>query len=167
MGEDRLPFDDGSVDLVFTYHTLEHVPDLLHALEEIARVLKPGGLLLVGVPYVTSTEFHLVNPYHLHNFNEHFFRFFDDLQGSAAEDDRIQLSQTWIRYHYMGLFKLLPGPLKRWCRRHLFNVVNRIDLAVVKGRGATAPDQEAVAQLFERCFRSRVPYDGVSPRSSV
>lgn len=77
LGKDRLPFDDNSVDLIVSYHTLEHVSDYLFALSEIHRVLKHGGRFLVGLPYVTLTEYHLVNPYHLHNFNEYSFDFFD------------------------------------------------------------------------------------------
>ena len=76
FGTDRLPFEDSSVDCVFSHHTLEHVPDYLHILGEIHRILRHGGRLLVGLPYVTSTKYHLVNPYHLHNFNEFSFDFF-------------------------------------------------------------------------------------------
>ncbi len=47
-----LPFADGSVDVIFTSHTLEHIPpqSLMFVLEEFARVLRPGGLLRIGVP---------------------------------------------------------------------------------------------------------------------
>ena len=44
LGIDKLPFEDDSVDFIFSYHTLEHVPDYLFALSEIHRVLKHGGL---------------------------------------------------------------------------------------------------------------------------
>ena len=76
---ERLPFDDNSVDLVFTYHLLEHLSDYLFALGEIHRVIKHGGQLLIGVPYVTSTEFNLVNPYHKQHFNEYSFDFFGSI----------------------------------------------------------------------------------------
>lgn len=41
-----LPFADGSVDLVTTGYGLRNVPVLEDALDEIARVLRPGGRLL-------------------------------------------------------------------------------------------------------------------------
>ncbi len=47
---EKLPIRTCSVDAVVTLDTIEHVPDDLAALEEIARVLKPGGLLLMNVP---------------------------------------------------------------------------------------------------------------------
>ncbi|MDQ3387656.1 MAG: methyltransferase domain-containing protein, partial [Actinomycetota bacterium] len=56
LGRDQLPFEDNSVDLIFSYHTLEHVPNYLFALSEIHRVLKNGGAFLVGLPYITLTE---------------------------------------------------------------------------------------------------------------
>jgi SAM-dependent methyltransferase len=47
---DRLPFPDAAFDLVALLDTVEHIPDELGVFEECARVLKPGGVLLVTVP---------------------------------------------------------------------------------------------------------------------
>jgi ubiquinone/menaquinone biosynthesis C-methylase UbiE len=44
---DRLPFVDATFDIVAAYSVLHHVPDYLLAVREMARVLKPGGLLYV------------------------------------------------------------------------------------------------------------------------
>jgi len=45
-----LDFDDGSFDLVFSYHVLEHVPEYQKAIAEIYRVLAAGGTACVGTP---------------------------------------------------------------------------------------------------------------------
>src|SRR3954465_10986578 len=42
---ERLPFDDGSFDLVFGHAVLHHIPDLDRAFGEFRRVLRPGGMI--------------------------------------------------------------------------------------------------------------------------
>ncbi len=46
----ELPFPDNTFDLVALLDTVEHIPDELGVLYECARVLKPGGKLIVTVP---------------------------------------------------------------------------------------------------------------------
>ncbi len=43
----RLPLADASMECVFSFNTLEHVPEVDLAFGEIDRVLKPGGLLVL------------------------------------------------------------------------------------------------------------------------
>lgn len=38
-----LPFESGRFDLVYSFKVLAHVPNIKKALEEMARILKPGG----------------------------------------------------------------------------------------------------------------------------
>ncbi len=51
-----LPFASSSVDVIVAEHLLEHVPDLVRLMEEIYRVLVPGGVLRVEVPYFTHPD---------------------------------------------------------------------------------------------------------------
>jgi ubiquinone/menaquinone biosynthesis C-methylase UbiE len=44
----ELPWSDNSFDLVFTIEVLQHVIDLDRAFNEINRVLKSGGILIIG-----------------------------------------------------------------------------------------------------------------------
>lgn len=45
---ERLPFQNGSFDLVISYLTLIDIPAVQAAIEEMARVMKPGGALLIA-----------------------------------------------------------------------------------------------------------------------
>ena len=45
-----IPFPDGTFDRVICSEVLEHIPDDLGAMRELARVLRPGGTMAITVP---------------------------------------------------------------------------------------------------------------------
>jgi SAM-dependent methyltransferase len=45
-------FADGAFDIVHSCHTIEHLDDPFAALKDHARVLRPGGLLVIDVPNI-------------------------------------------------------------------------------------------------------------------
>ncbi|HRJ07174.1 MAG TPA: class I SAM-dependent methyltransferase [Prosthecobacter sp.] len=60
-----MPFDDGCYDIVLNTQVLEHVKDPGRVCKELARVLKPGGLLFLTTPQSSP----------LHNLPWNFFNF--------------------------------------------------------------------------------------------
>ncbi len=50
MPDGRIPYPDSTFDVVISNQVFEHVPDLDAVLDEIRRVLKPGGILLFLFP---------------------------------------------------------------------------------------------------------------------
>lgn len=46
----ELPFDDRTFDIVFSSEVIEHTPDPLQAAQELYRVLRPGGHLVLSTP---------------------------------------------------------------------------------------------------------------------
>ena len=48
--QERIDFPDGYFDRVLAIHVLEHLPNLPKALDEVRRVLRPGGLFSVVIP---------------------------------------------------------------------------------------------------------------------
>ena len=46
----NLPFGDNSYDLILCNHVLEHIPDDTKAMQELYRVMKPGGMGIFQIP---------------------------------------------------------------------------------------------------------------------
>jgi SAM-dependent methyltransferase len=62
----RLPFPDGTFDRIIASEVMEHIPDDSAALDELVRVLRPGGTIAITVPswlpeqicWLLSDEYH-------------------------------------------------------------------------------------------------------------
>ena len=74
-GVDLRELPDGAVDMVCAYSVLHHIPDYLAAIDEIARVLAPGGIAYLD---------HEAN----HNFWDKQSCFWELLRATAAADVR-------------------------------------------------------------------------------
>ena len=46
----NLPFNDNDYDVILCNHVLEHIPDDTKAMQELFRVLKPGGMAILQIP---------------------------------------------------------------------------------------------------------------------
>lgn len=70
----RLPFPPATFDTVVSLETLEHLDSPERAIDAFARVLKPGGVLLLSVPTPlfedACTETYGPNPHHLSRLGE-------------------------------------------------------------------------------------------------
>jgi ubiquinone/menaquinone biosynthesis C-methylase UbiE len=96
-----IPFEDNSFDAVIANHMLYHVPDRPKAIEELKRVLKPGGRLIattVGENHMREmmdwcARVHVgniwqsfANPFTLENGTEQLEPFFPNVVLSRYED---------------------------------------------------------------------------------
>jgi ArsR family transcriptional regulator len=77
---EALPIGDGEVDIVLLVLVLHHVPDPARALAEAARVLKPGGRLIVV-----------------------------DMQPHDREDYRQRMGHVWLGFGEPQILRLLQG----------------------------------------------------------
>jgi SAM-dependent methyltransferase len=62
---------DGAYDCVYCSGVLEHVDDLAGGLHEITRILRPGGILLLGMPFRQAIH---GAPHDYWRFTEHGIR---------------------------------------------------------------------------------------------
>ena len=66
-----IPEPDASFDAVLCTEVLEHLPDPIRALDEMARLLRPGGTFIITAPFWSLTHF---APYHYATgFNRYFY----------------------------------------------------------------------------------------------
>lgn len=65
----QLPFAGGSFDTVLNIQVLEHVFEPIAMVNELARVLKPGGIAIVLVPQ--TSNLHML-PHHYYNFTRYW-----------------------------------------------------------------------------------------------
>lgn len=52
----NLPFKDNEFDIILCNHVLEHIPDDRKAMEELYRILKPGGFGVFQIPQDLNRE---------------------------------------------------------------------------------------------------------------
>jgi SAM-dependent methyltransferase len=89
----RLPFPDGTFDRIICSEVFEHIPDDTGAMAELARVLRPGGVLAATVPswlpekvcWALSAEYHapLASGGHVRIYTEGQLR--ERLRGAGLE----------------------------------------------------------------------------------
>ena len=158
LNKEPIPHETSSVDLVFTYHTLEHLQNWLFTLGEVYRVLKHEGILLVGVPYAAGLE-NLGYPWHLASFTEHTFLGFDP-ERHKPEAREIKLKQVFCRIRHRMPFALLP--CKSLLRKHLLGCAKNLEfgLVAVKRKSYRVPLPDELERKFQACLQGRVRYDG-------
>lgn len=145
-------FRDSSFDVVTLWDVLEHVPDPRTTLQEIARVLRTGGILVASLPNPGTWEIGLFGPYwagwdvprHLHLFTH-------DVIARYLEEAGFELIKTisftgryhvfllsldlWARARRPRWRKVLLGILKFWPIRLLglvfFSISDRVRLSSI------------------------------------
>jgi len=69
----RIPLPAGVADLVVSFETIEHVPGATDFVAECARILKPGGRLIVSTPNRPVYRWLGPNPHHVREFTRDEF----------------------------------------------------------------------------------------------
>ncbi len=120
MRDEPLDRVEGSWAAVVFWHSLEHLPDPGGAIREAARLLRPGGMVVIAVPNTDSLQartfgdrwLHLDPPLHLVHLSERALRSrlttcgFEVVRVSHVRGGQIVIG--WLD----GLVGMLPGRLR-------------------------------------------------------
>ena len=124
-----LPFPDASFSSVLAVHSIEHVPDPERVLDEVARVLEPGGAAVFVTPnrLTFARPDEIIDPYHYVEYDARelealcaprFDRvamhglFGSDRYRELVDEQRRRLDRLLAR-DPLGLRKLVPRGLRQ------------------------------------------------------
>jgi len=148
---------DDSYDFVLSSHNLEHFANPVKALYEWKRVIRPGGGLVVLLPYYRGTFDHHRSPTPV----DHMF---DDWRNQTTEDDLFHLPEI-LEKHDLSLDPLarsfdqfrarsLDNVNNRCLHHHVFDEKNSRDLLTRSGYEVLATELVIPNQIF---LLARVP----------
>ena len=90
-----IPVPDASIDVVLCTEVLEHVPEPIRAVREMARVLRPGGTILLTAPLGAGLH---QEPYHFYGgYTPHWYRKF--LAEAGFEQVTVQANGGFFKHY--------------------------------------------------------------------
>lgn len=111
---DRIPLADATVDCALCTEVLEHCPDPILLLTEVHRVLKPGGTLVLTVPFLwplheVPYDWCRYTPFALRHLLESAGFCVQDLRPLGGYDRSLaQILALWVRRRPMNRWLRLP-----------------------------------------------------------
>ena len=99
-----LPFRNDVFEVVGAFDVVEHVPDLVRLVEEVHRVLKPGGVFRVTTPHFSSSNVY-ADPTHKRALGLRSFDCFSDahpLRYYSTARFRVRLASLIFKGRLLG-----------------------------------------------------------------
>jgi SAM-dependent methyltransferase len=78
-----IPAPDTSFDAILCSEVLEHLPEPTHALDEFARLLKPGGVMILTAPFASIV--HIAPHHYCSGFSKYWYEYHLAQRGFSIE----------------------------------------------------------------------------------
>jgi ubiquinone/menaquinone biosynthesis C-methylase UbiE len=144
---DHTPFPDAMFDCIVMTDVLEHVPDRILALNELYRILKPGGIAIITTPH--KGLFSLFDPYNYGYYLKRYLRPVYKIlfkivrfikEGSVPTQDNPVHSEKHYHFSKKDFLAMLDTSefsghykIERWLRSGLFIEATLLNLEVLLG----------------------------------
>jgi SAM-dependent methyltransferase len=100
------PFRDGSFVQLRASHVIEHVADVVSAMEEFHRVLLPGGRVFITTPHYTDFS-SFCDPTHRWHLNSYSFRYFGENHGGFGYYSEARFREISVHVKLLALWRYL------------------------------------------------------------
>jgi len=111
----HLPFENGTFDMVLCLEVLEHLPEPLLTLQELYRVLRPGGQLYFSVPMTWHQH---QKPHDYYRYTSFGLRYLFERAGFTVAEMRPTGGYFWFMsiQFQMLTYWIFPRQQNRWLR---------------------------------------------------
>jgi len=100
------PFRDSRFDLIRVTHVIEHVANVIATMEELHRLSRPGGRIVVETPHYTDFS-SFCDPTHRWHLNSFSFRYFGENNGGFGYYTRARMREQRVYVKLLRLWKWL------------------------------------------------------------
>lgn len=128
------PIPDNSVDEAVCNHYIEHTKDIIKFMEEIYRILKPGGKILIRAPYYNSVR-GWQDPTHTRLISEATYLYYNKDWRTQNKLDHYPIHCDFdfnFGYDFMPDWAMRSEEAKAFALRHYTNVVSDIQAMLIK-----------------------------------
>ena len=99
------PFRDSSFDELRAIHVIEHVSDVIRAMEEFHRLVVPGGRVFIETPHYTDFS-SFCDPTHRWHLNSFSFRYFGENHGGFGYYSAARFREVTVHVKIAGVLAL-------------------------------------------------------------
>ena len=128
------PIESDSAEDIVCNHYVEHTPDLIKFMDEVYRILKPGGKIKENSPYYNSVRC-WQDPTHLRAISEASFLYFNKQWRDTNKLDHYNIKSDFdytYGYDMAVEWANRSEEARNFAIKHYMNVINDIHVVLTK-----------------------------------